>query len=162
MERERGKKLAASYLSSRMHTCKETVDFLIRKGIDEETAEDVVGEFCAAGILDDADYARCYVHDAVNINAKGEYRIKQELLRKGVAGSVIDKALAEFREEAGDRLEEYVRRRYGDTVFTDRREIEKAKAHLARRGYGFDDIRRCFDKLDIRVQKENYDGDDWY
>lgn len=161
MEKEKAKRYAASVLSSRMYTCKEVVDRLVRKGFDTELAEEVVGEFCAAGVLDDAEYARCYVHDAINIGMKGEYRIKQELLRKGVAGSVIDKALAEFEDDTEKQLEEYVQLRFGNTVFTDRRDIEKAKAHLARRGYSYTDIRRCFENLDIRVQKPDDDRGDW-
>lgn len=143
-----------------MYTCKEVCDKLVRKGFEEELAEEVVAEFCAAGILDDAEYARCYVHDAVNVGMKGEYRIKHELLRKGIASSVAEKALAAFGEDVEQQLEEYVKMRFGNTVFTDRREIEKAKAHLVRRGYSYSDIRRCFENLDIRVQTpEEYRGD---
>ena len=42
MEKEKAKRYAASVLSSRMYTCKEVVDRIVRKGFDTELAEDVV------------------------------------------------------------------------------------------------------------------------
>ena len=156
MNEERAKSFAGYLLASRMYTCDEIYKRLIRKGCDDETAEKVVAEFCSAGILNDEKYAEMYIYDALNIHMKGFYRIKQELLRKGIAASVIERAAEGMEDDAEDRLLEYARQRFGDRVFTDYREIEKAKAHLLRRGYSFSDINRCFRALDIKVSR----GDD--
>lgn len=151
MEKERAISFAGHLLASKMYTCDEIYKRLLRKGCENELAEEVVAEFCKAGVLDDGRYAEMYVHDAVNIQAKGFYRIKQELLRKGIASSVVEKAFEGMEENCEDSLTEYVRMRFGDRHFTDMRELEKAKAHLLRRGYGFSEINRCFRALDIKI-----------
>ncbi len=118
MEFDKAKKIAAKLISFKMYTCKEILQKLIQKDISQEISELVVSEFCKAGILDDAEYARAYIHDGLYVHMKGMYRIKQELIKKGVASSVI----------------------------------EKAKAHLVRRGFGIYDINKCFDNLGIKIK----------
>ncbi len=154
MELDKAKKIAANLISFKMYTCKEILQKLMHKGISPDVAETAVGEFCRAGILDDAEYARAYIHDGVYVHMKGMFRIKQELIQKGVASSVIEKAIQEAEIDTEDSLAEYVRLRFGDKEFSDWKELEKAKAHLARRGFGLYDINKCFDNLGIKVKED--------
>ncbi len=158
MEKEKAKKIAAKLLSYRMYTCKEVFTRLLQKGISERVAEEVVGEFSEAGILDDEEYAKMYIHDAICVNMKGLFRIKQELYKKGVAASIVEKAAQTMEVDQSAQLREYIELRFGDKVFGDRKELEKAKAHLVRRGFGIYEINKCFDELGIKV---NGEGDDW-
>ena len=57
-EYDRAKRAAASLVSSRMYTCREVEERLRRKKIRRDVAEQVVSDFVAAGILNDAAYAR--------------------------------------------------------------------------------------------------------
>ena len=143
MEVENAKKIAAKLLSYKMYTCKEVLQKLIQKGISEEVAEDTVGQFCNAGILNDEEYAKAYMHDGVYVHLKGVHRLKQELAQKGVAQSIIEKAVMSVEDDAETQLAEYVKIRFGDRDFSDWKEIEKAKAHLVRRGFGFSEIKKC-------------------
>lgn len=156
MELEKAKKIAASLLSYKSYTCQEIYQRLVRKGIDTETAELTVAEFVKAGILNDAEYARMYIHDALVLGMKGLFRIKQELRAKGVALSVIDRAAEEVDVDTEEMLESYARIRFGDKEFFDWRELEKAKAHLARRGFSLSEINKCFKKLNITVRSEEF------
>ncbi len=151
MEFEKAKKATAKMLSVKMYTCDEVCRRLIQKGFSKEVSESVVVEFCNAGILNDEEYAKLYVHDAICVNMKGPHRVRQELLMKGIAASIAEKAVSEFENDADGQLEEYVKLRFGDTVFEDWKALEKAKAHLVRRGFGIYDINKCFDKLGIKV-----------
>ncbi len=157
MEFEKAKKIAAKLLSYKMYTCREIFTRLLQKGITEEVAEAVVGEFCRAGVLNDMEYAKMYIHDAVCINMKGLFRIKKELIQKGVALSIVEKAAADSEVDSMAQLREYAELRFGDKIFADWKELEKAKAHLVRRGFGIYDINKCFDELDIKVSTR---GDD--
>ena len=156
MNAERAKGFVAYLLASKMYTCKEIYQKLLRKGCDEDTAEQVVNDFCSAGLLNDEEYAKMYIHDAVNIHNKGFYRIKQELVKKGIASSVIDRAAEESEDDIGNQLMEYVKLKFGDREFEDRGELEKAKAHLLRRGYSISDINKCFRTLDIKVNRGDW------
>lgn len=151
------KKIAAKLISFKMHTCREVYQKLLRKGCDEQTAEETVAEFCKAGILDDAEYAKAYIHDATAIGFKGMYRIKQELLAKGIASSVIDKAAMESDIDVKQQLKNYVEVRFADKVFEDYKDIEKVKAHLMRRGYNISDINKCFKELNITISRGDID-----
>ncbi len=145
------KKIAAKIISYKMYSCREVYRKLIAKGCDEETAENTVAEFVNAGILNDLEYAKAYIHDAMLIGLKGMFRIRQELILKGVAASIIEKAAETMEIDADEQLRSYVELRFVDKVFEDYKDIEKAKAHLVRRGYGISDINRCFKELGIKV-----------
>lgn len=157
MEIEKAKKVVAKMLSYKTYTCGEVCRKLLQKGFQKEIAEACVAEFVKAGILNDAEYARMYIHDGMMIGLKGAFRLRQELLSKGIAVSVIENAMAEFEEDQEDQLEKYVEIRFGDKEFSDWKEIEKAKAHLVRRGYGISDINRCFKKLNICANRGDID-----
>ena len=155
MEFDKAKKIVAKLISFKMYTCKEILQKLMQKGISQEVAESVVGEFCRAGILDDSEYAKAYIHDGIYVHMKGLYRIKQELIQKGVASSVIEKAIQAAELDTEDSLTEYVKLRFADKEFSDWKELEKAKAHLVRRGFGIYDINKCFDNLGTKVKRSD-------
>lgn len=149
---ERAKKIAAGLIGYKMYTCHDIYDRLRRKGIDGGVAEQVVSDFAAAGILDDEAYAEAYVSEAVRLSGKGAYRIKQELYQKGIARSIIDNACSGIEEETFAALCEYVESRHLCDGITTRRELEKLKARLARRGFSPSEIRRCLDEYDIQLE----------
>ncbi len=152
---DKAKRIAANLIGLRMYTCHEIEDRLLRKKIDRETAERVVCEFAAAGALDDTEYAKAYVEESVRLGGKGMYRIKQELFRKGVAKSIVEKVCAEADEcDTYSALCEYVESRRLNEGITSRRELEKLKARLARRGYSYSEIRKCLDKYDFDFENE--------
>lgn len=146
---------AAYYTARRMYTCREIYDKLRRKGYDSEVSEAVVGRMSEEGILDDKRYAEWYITDAVNLNAKGEYRVRQELMRKGIASSVIEFAFEDTDVDETDALREYLRPRIemGETMTYN--EYQKLRARLARRGFSLARIGECLDELELNIIKEN-------
>ncbi len=152
---DKAKRIAANLIGYKMYPCREIEDRLIKKKIDRDTAERVVCEFAAAGALDDKAYAEAYIEESVKLGGKGLYRIRQELMRKGVAKSIIDKACDNAEDaDTYSALCEYVESRRLYEGITSRRELEKLKARLARRGYSFSEIRRCLDNYDFDFEDE--------
>lgn len=152
---DKAKRIAANLIGYKMYTCREIEDRLIKKKIDRDTAERVVCEFASAGALDDKAYAEAYIEESVKLGGKGLYRIRQELMRKGVAKSIIDKACDNAEDaDTYSALCEYVESRRLYEGITSRRELEKLKARLARRGYSFSEIRRCLDNYDFDFEDE--------
>ena len=149
---EKAKKIAAGYVAARMYTCREIEDRLCRKGIEKDVAEQVVCDFAAAGILDDRLYAEAYVSEAVKLGGKGVFRIKQELYAKGIARSIIDDACSENEENTYAALCEYVESRRLYEGITTRRELEKLKARLARRGFSSSEIRECLSNYNFELE----------
>ncbi len=145
----RGKKLAMRFLATRMYTSREIFDRLRRKGYSAETAEEVVTELIEEGLLDDKRFAEFYISDNVSIGYKGIYRIKQELLRKGVPGSVIDRAVANAEIDCEEALREFVRQKLSVTDIETRKDYERFRTMLARRGYSLSEINEVLSEYDF-------------
>lgn len=157
MNIEQAKKFVAKKIGFKSYTCQEVYRKLVQNGCEKDVAEETIAEFCKAGILNDEEYAKMYIYDAVNIGFKGMYRIRQELSAKGVSNSIIEKAVKATDIDEEEQLEKYVLIRFADTGFADFKELEKAKTHLMRRGYGIYEINRCFKKLGIGVSRGEVD-----
>lgn len=150
----RGKRLAVRFLSAKMYTAREIFDKLRRKGYSSEISEQIVTELITDGILDDKKYAEYYILDSVNIGNKGIYRIKQELLRKGVARGIIDRAIHEAEVDTRNALRDFVSLKLSSTEITTRKEYEKFRAMLARRGYSLGEIKEVLSEYDFDFKDE--------
>lgn len=150
----KGKKLAMRFLAAKMYTSREIFDRLRRKGYSTEEAEEIVSELICEGLLDDVRYAEFYIADSINIGYKGIYRIKQELLRKGVAGSIIDRAISNAEIDSRDALREFVNRRLSVTEIETRKDYERFRTMLARRGYSLGEINEVLSEYDFDLKDE--------
>lgn len=144
---------AAAMLGRKMYTCKELCDRLIKKGFLKEHAEEAVARLIEAGYLDDFRYAQLYIEDAVRLGAKGMYRIRQELYQKGISDSIIAKAMEESETDERAALYEYVAARHLFDHIHSRRDLEKVKARLVRRGYSLRDIQSVIEKAEISMEE---------
>lgn len=153
-EMTRAKRLAMRFLSVRMYTSREIYDRLRRKGYGDEVAETIVSQLIEEGILDDRNYADCYIADSVNLNLKGMYRIRQELLRKGVPPAVVERALSESEADFESALRELVERKLLTMEITDRKDYEKFKEMLARRGYSSGEINSVLDEYNFELNSD--------
>lgn len=143
----RAKKYALYALGRKSLTSKELYDKLCAKGY-EAAADEILYEFQKAGYLNDAEYARMYIIDGINLSCKGGIRLRRELFAKGIDASVVDPILEDTEEDAFRVLLSYVRLRYDKEDLSDFKMSEKIKAQLLRRGFSYSEIRRCFDEIE--------------
>lgn len=153
MNFERGKRYALNVLSLRMYTSGEIFDRLIKKGADEETAQSVVSALIKDGILDDRQYAIYYAHDKSRLSGYGAYRIKCELIKKGIAVSIIEDALNSEEIDFKESITEYTKMKFGENIEVSPKEMNRIKGHLARRGYSFGEISDCLSELEITASR---------
>lgn len=157
MDKERCKKYALGLLAARMYTCSEIYERLIRRGAEKEDAEAVVFDLVSLGYLDDRKYAEFYILDRVNLYGKGMYRIKQELIKKGVAAYIIDEAIKNSDADVMNALVDYARLKFGEDTEYSYKEFSKIKAHLLRRGYSYGEVGECLEILGIKAARgEDY------
>ena len=131
--RDRGLEL----LSRRPYARKELRDRLLQKGFDAAAAESALGWLEEHGYLDDSRYAGAVVrHYAAK--GYGAGRIRAELSKRGIARDLREDALREM-PEMEDAIDRFVRTRLKDPG--DRDELRRLSASLARRGFGWDEIR---------------------
>jgi len=126
--------LALSALTHKERSVAELGDWLRRRGVDEQEAEEAVGELVAAGTLDDARFATRYAEDKRELAGWGSERIRAALLERGVGRADVEAAIGLDDEvtEAG-RAAALLRAR--DADLGDERSRARALGLLARRGY---------------------------
>ena len=139
-EYERARKRAMYLLGSRPYSTAELREKLLNN-YSEETADRVVEDMTRYGFLDDEDYARRLASSIIKGKKYGLHRAKAEMRRKGVPDELTEQVLSEYsREDMTESLTELVRKKYADRI-TERDERQKVIAALARRGYGFGEIK---------------------
>jgi regulatory protein len=84
---------AVSLLARRDFARRELREKLTTQGFDEDTVIGLIEAFTREGTLDDGRYAQNYVAYHVG-RGQGPMRIAAELRRRGLAGELIDAALA--------------------------------------------------------------------
>ena len=109
----------------------------------EEAVEAAVLRMEELGLINDLDYGQRYAADAVNLRGWPRRRIAMELQKKGVPAEVIEEALADITEET--EIETACRLLEGPYRgrLRDRRERDKVKAALQRRGFSYEVIRQA-------------------
>ena len=140
---------AMRILARRKHSIREMRTKLERKGCGAAAIDRVISHLQSIALLDDADYARAYVTDRLNLRPAGRRTLEVELRRRGVDEEIISSILAKLvsdssEEESALRLaEKYIAR----TAHVDP-ETRSARLYrfLLRRGYEPGVIRRAVEK----------------
>ncbi len=141
---------ALELLSRRSYSRRELKDKLLRRGADEQRAEDCVAWLCERGYLDDGEYAGAIArHYAAK--GYGAGRVREELRRRGVERELADETLAELPEST-EKLDAFIARRLGDP--NDRDSVRKVCAALFRRGWSREDIRAALRRFETDVEED--------
>ena len=141
---------ALEMLSRRPYSRRELKDKLLRRGTDEQSAEDCIAWLDEHGFLDDGEYAGAV---ARHYSAKGygAGRVKSELRRRGIERELADETLAELPENT-DKIDAYIARRLSDPK--DRDSVRKIGAALFRRGYSWEEIRAALRRFDSDTEED--------
>nr|WP_255724720.1 regulatory protein RecX [Shimazuella soli] len=125
------------YISYRPRTVKEAEKHLLEKGFDEILIKSVLESMKQQGFLDDHQYAVSWIKERQMGKKLGINRLKQELKRKGVSSTNIDKAIQEENIiEERQLVTEVAERRYSRLCQEDWQTIERRLgSYLLRRGF---------------------------
>jgi regulatory protein len=125
-------------LERRSHAVGELRRRLTQKGHPAAAVEHAISRALAAGLLDDADFARQYVESRV-ARGQGPNRLRRDLAARGVSRAAVDAAIAAQWADPGDSLggaAELVQRRLRQLKGLPR-EVQRRRllGYLARRGF---------------------------
>lgn len=90
------KNIAINYLSYRQRSSKEVIDHLTKKRFDRNSAERIVHDLQAIGLINDLEFARMFIRDRIKRKPIGKALLRQQLLAKGIASDVLDKLFVEL------------------------------------------------------------------
>lgn len=137
---------ALRYVTMRPRSEWEMRDYLRRKQVEEPVANTIIERIQNLNLLDDEAFARTWVENRRLLKPTSRRKLAMELKQKRVSEQVIERVLAEDREETDERqvlreLVERKRKRYPDET--------KLMQYLARQGYSYDDIKSVLEDREV-------------
>ena len=87
-------------VSTRDRTVAELRTYLERKRVEPAAIDAAVAELTAAGLLDDAAYARRFAEDKRELQRWGSERIERDLRKRGIAPELIESVLGATERSA--------------------------------------------------------------
>ena len=134
--------LAQYYLSFRMHSHAELLIKLQKKEVPYPFIKEALDWCKEQGYINDLDFAKRYIKDAVNLKRRGEHRIIQELYAKKVNREMVEQAFSEVRAELDfdAALSHAFEVKAKGLDLNQRKDRDKLIAHLARKGFKIGDI----------------------
>lgn len=120
---------------------------LIQSGYPEDITEQAVQYVKSFGYINDAEYARSFILSRKDKKSRRE--IYAQLSQKGLSEDVIEQAFEECYgdEDTENAIISILEKKHYDPEHTDEYTTQKLMAHLARKGFGYQDIKHVM--LDI-------------
>ena len=138
-EAKQALRTALKALSRRDHSEWEMRRALQRRGFSPDAVDSVVARLREAGYLDDARFARTFAESAVRNGRGYGVRIRIELLRRGVAESIIEESLGTLADEYEESalIRGLLAKRYPDfdPRSADDRQKRRVAGYFQRRGF---------------------------
>jgi len=133
----KAKDICLQLLASRPRTRSELMKALLRKGIEEEIADRVLGRLDDVGLIDDKAFAEMWVRSRHEYQGMGRRALSVELRRRGVDNEIVAEAVASVDSDAEDeRARQLVRKRLPSMGSADHTtKIRRLVGMLARKGY---------------------------
>ena len=80
---------AIKYISIRMRSVKELREYLTKKKFECKNIDEVIDRLLHENILNDSNFARCYVNDKLLLTNNRPDKIKSDLMRLGINDDII-------------------------------------------------------------------------
>lgn len=160
-EYTRASKRALYLLGGKDYCTGELYDKLL-SNYSADTCKRVIARMMEYGYLDDEAYAKKLARSQIIVKKHGRQRALFEMTRKGLSREICENALAEYdNEDLRAEIAELVRKKYIGKLDREnpdwRHEQQKVIAALARRGYGYGDIKAAMEAVLQEYQENDED-----
>lgn len=155
---------ALRLLARRPRSERELRDRLKENEFDDATIGHVIAGLTEAGLVNDAEFARMYVRDALALRPQGEIQLRQKLLLLGVARPLIDEVLRGILPGVDEEqmaltlaCRYLAKSRSGTSPDDQHKRRQRVTAMLARRGYAWTVINRVLKSLDLSTAGDSHE-----
>ena len=145
--REGAKRAAARILTAGRKSEAELRQKLRLKGFSAEDIDAATEMFVKNGILNDDDYAKSYIKDAINLKKYSVRMIRQKLALKGIDRETVQRLTAEL----DDFAQLYYLIESELKKCPDKKGIEKLKRRLLSKGFGLWDINKVLGEFEYEA-----------
>ncbi len=143
--------IAVNFLSYRPRSEKEVNDKLLQKNAPLEIIEKIISKLKQQRFLNDEQFARDWVRSRTTYRLKSKWIIKMELQKKGIDPEIIEKTLSQKGDEEfsdNQQVKKLIEKRLSRYKGLPRDKLyQKLGGFLARRGFGWDIIRKSIDDI---------------
>ncbi len=154
--RRKAKKRALYLLGTKQYCYKELYTKL-RRSYDEDTAREAADAMRDYGYVNDEEYAPKLAEYLIRTKRWGVRKAKYEMLHRGLSAELVEDVLSEYSEDdISEEITELLERKYYNKIadYDDRR---RTIAALARRGYDYNSVKRCIERLLNDAEFEDYE-----
>lgn len=141
------RRLALDLLARREHSAVELRRKLVRRGVGEGEAEELVAGLAGARLQSDGRFTEQYAASRRE-RGYGPLRIAAELRERGITGELIARLAGTNDPDWGERARAARDKRFGATRPGNARERARQERFLQYRGFTSEQIRRAFDSDD--------------
>ena len=152
------KRRAMHLLGGRDYGRNELIEKL-KNNYSEKTAVTVADLMCEYGYVNDDLYAEKLAKQYITVRKYGKSRAALMMRQKLLDAQTIETALDKYTEDdITGEIAEILRKKYFDRLFLGgiegKKEMQKVIAALARRGYGYNDIKTALYIIQDEIQNE--------
>lgn len=158
-EYQRARKRAIYLLGEKAYCSKELYEKLL-KNYSEETCKRVLADMTDYGYIDDEKYAKKYAEYLIKGKKHGLHKARFEMQQKGIARAIADEALAEYdKEDYRAEIAALIEKKYKNKLDAPD-DVRRTIAALARRGYGYSDIKAALERVSENATQDiDYEED---
>ncbi len=154
--RRKAKKRALYLLGTKQYCYKELLTKL-RRSYDEDTARYAADSMRDYGYVNDEEYAPKLADYLIHTKRWGVRKAKYEMLHRGLSEELVENTLAQYSDDdISEEITELLERKYYNKIadYDDRR---RTIAALARRGYDYNSVKHCIERLLRDAEFEDYE-----
>ncbi len=129
-------------ISRRLRSEYEIREFLNKSEVIPEDQEKIIGTLKRIGLINDANFARAYTNDKINLSLDGPEKIRQSLEAHQIDACIIDENLAKIPEELilANLRKLIAKKVKANSKYTGFVLKQKITAYLINLGYNYQDI----------------------
>jgi len=137
--KKKSKDVALKFLSFRRRTEKQVREKLQKRGFDEKTIDATIDKLKEFDLINDLEFATCWVKDRLAYKPRGKKLLKQELWKKGIRKDIIERVTEELcqdEDKSASDLVEKIKKRYRNLD----PQVAKRRMYnlLLRRGFSYE------------------------
>lgn len=152
----KAKKRALYLLGSRMYCYGELYKKLLPT-YGEEASREAADAMQEYGYIDDEDYARKLAERLIRGKRYGMGKTRWEMQRRGLDKNLIEDVLTEYSEDDIDEeIMHLLQTKYSEKL-DDPDDRRRTMAALARRGYGWGEVKRCMERCAELTEDEEFE-----
>lgn len=136
---------AIDIISRRDHCKKELTQKLLQR-VDKHIALEIADRFEEQGLINDESYAQRLAPELVRRKGMSPYRIRQELISRGISREIADNVVEELDTDDKKSIINLLNTKFSNRNLLDEKELRRTINALIRLGYQYGDIKNAIDE----------------